>query len=96
MLGRKTSLNIFREVRKREDNVQHTSILVLMRDEKNGRKKQARSNKQQQGKAIQHTQAITFLKKNELPHVHYNVHTHVYTPVYNSETYAHDVMNKSA
>ena len=60
VLGRKTSLHIFREVRKREDNVQHTSILVLMRDEKNGRKKQARSNKQQQGKATQHTQGNHF------------------------------------
>ena len=32
-------------------------VLVLMRDEKEGRKKQARSNKQQ-GKATQHTQGI--------------------------------------
>ena len=32
---------------------------VLMRDEKEGRKKQARSNKQQ-GKAIQHTQGSHF------------------------------------
>ena len=34
---------------------------VLMRDEKEGRKKQARSNKQQ-GKATQHTQGSTFPK----------------------------------
>ena len=40
-----------------------------MRDEKEGRKKQARSNKQQ-GKATQHTQGmLTFPKKNELPRV---------------------------
>ena len=35
---------------------------------KEGRKKQARSNKQQ-GKAIQHTQGSHFLRKNELPRV---------------------------
>ena len=37
---------------------------VLMRDEKEGRKKQARSNKQQ-GKVTQHTQSshFTFLRK---------------------------------
>ena len=35
------------------------SVHVLMRDEKEGRKKQARSNKQQ-GKAIQHTQGSHF------------------------------------
>ena len=38
-------------------------IHVLMRDEKEGRKKQARSNKQtnkQQGKATQHTQGSHF------------------------------------
>ena len=39
-----------------------------MRDEKEGRKKQARSNKQQ-GKATQHTQGSHFSKKNELPQV---------------------------
>ena len=33
----------------------HVHVHVLMRDEKEGRKKQARSNKQQ-GKATQHTQ----------------------------------------
>ena len=43
----------------------NTHIHVLMRDEKEGRKKQARSSKQQ-GKA---TQAVTFPKKNELPRV---------------------------
>ena len=41
-------------------------IHVLMRDEKEGRKKQARSNKQQ-GKATQHTEGSHF--KNELPRV---------------------------
>ena len=47
-----------------------TCIHVLMRDEKEERKKQARSNKQQ-GKATQYTQfkAVTFPKKNELPRV---------------------------
>ena len=40
-----------------------------MRDEKEGRMEQARSNKQQ-GKATQYTQeAVTFSKKNELPRV---------------------------
>ena len=44
-------------------------IHVLMRDEKEGRKKQARSNKQQ-GKVTQHTQGNHFsYKKNELPRV---------------------------
>ena len=45
----------------------HVYIHVLMRDEKEGRKKQARSNKQQ-GKATQHTQGSHF-SKNELPQV---------------------------
>ena len=38
----------------------HIHIHVLMRDEKEGRKKQARSNKQtnKQGKATQHTQGV--------------------------------------
>ena len=40
-------------------------IHVLMRDEKEGRKKQARSNKQQHSTP----KAVTFLKKNELPQV---------------------------
>ena len=39
-----------------------------MRDEKEGRKKQARSNKQQ-GKATQQPKTVTFPKKNELPRV---------------------------
>ena len=44
---------------------------VLMRDEKEGRKKQARSNKQH-GKATQHTQVRTSL------HAHaYQVYTHI-------------------
>ena len=34
--------------------------------QKEGRKKQARSYKQQ-GKATQHTEAVTFPKKNEMP-----------------------------
>ena len=38
---------------------------VLMRDEKEGRRKQARSNKQQHSTP----KAVTFLKKNELPRV---------------------------
>ena len=49
----------------------HVHILhVLMRDEKEGRKKQARSNKQQ-GNLKQHStpKAVTFPKKNELPRV---------------------------
>ena len=37
-------------------------VHVLMRDEKEGRKKQARSNKQQ-GKATQHTQGSHFSKE---------------------------------
>ena len=37
----------------------HVHVHVLMRDEKEGRKKQARSNKQQ-GKATQHTQGSHF------------------------------------
>ena len=49
-------------------------VHVLMRDEKEGIKKQARSNKQQ-GKATQHTQGSHFLKKNELPHIHVHVYT---------------------
>ena len=44
-------------------------IMFLMKDEKEGRKKQARSNKQQ-GKATQHAQGSHFSKKNELPHIH--------------------------
>ena len=40
---------------------------VLMRDKKEGRKKQARSNKQQLGKATRTPKAVTFPKKNELP-----------------------------
>ena len=43
----------------------HVIVHVLMRDEKEGIKKQARSNKQQ-GKATQHTQGS---QKNELPRV---------------------------
>ena len=44
-------------------------VHVLMGDEKEQRKKQARS-KKQQGKATQHTQgSLTFPKKNELPRV---------------------------
>ena len=39
-----------------------------MRDEKEGIKKQARSNKQQ-GKATQHTQGSHFSYENELPRV---------------------------
>ena len=49
-------------------------VLLIMRDEKEGRKKQARSYKQQ-GKAIHHNQGSHFSKeshfpkKNELPQV---------------------------
>ena len=46
----------------------YTQIHVLMRDEKEGRKKQAWSNKQQ-GKATQHTQGSPLPKTNELPQV---------------------------
>ena len=59
-----------------------TVVHVLMRDEKEGRKKQARSNKQQ-GKATQHTQGMhTFPKKNELPRVELHVQScvYLYTP----------------
>ena len=44
--------------------------VYLMRDEKEGRKKQARLNKQQ-GKATQHStpKVVTFPKKNGLPQV---------------------------
>ena len=45
----------------------HVHVHVLMTDEKEGRKKHARSNKQED-KATQHTQG-TFPKKNELPKV---------------------------
>ena len=41
------------------------TVHVLMRDEKEGRKKQARPNNQQ-GKATQHTQDSHFPNKNEL------------------------------
>ena len=43
-------------------------VHVLMRDEREGRKKQARSNR---NKAKQHStpKAVTFSKKNELPQV---------------------------
>ena len=44
-----------KEERGGEYNIIIVDIHVLMRDEKEGRKKQARSNKQQ-GKATQHTQ----------------------------------------
>ena len=45
-------------------------VMLLMRDEKEERKKQARSNKQT-NKAKQHStpKAVTFPKKNELPQV---------------------------
>ena len=58
-------------------------IHVLMRDEKEGRKKQARSNKQQ-GKAIQHStpKAVTFPKKNELPRVGLEPTTCIYIYMY--------------
>ena len=48
-----------------------TYIHVLMRDEKEGKKKQARSNKQTNNKAKQHStpKAVTSPKKNELPRV---------------------------
>ena len=44
--------------------------MFIMRDEKEDRKKQARSNKQT-NKAKQHStpKAVTFLRKNELPRV---------------------------
>ena len=45
---------------------------VLMRDEKEGRKKQARSNKQQ-GKATQHTQTCTWLCERCVPVVHLTI-----------------------
>ena len=51
-------------------------VHVLMRDEKEGRKKQGRSNKQQ-GKATQHTQGSHFPKKNELPQMYIHVHPRV-------------------
>ena len=47
-------------------------IYMLMRDEKEGRKKQARSNKQQ-GKATQHNQCNHF--SNELPHIFMRMYT---------------------
>ena len=61
-----------------------------MRDEKEGRKKQARSNKQGQtnNKAKQHStpKAVTFPKKNELPRVGLKATTITCTCVY---TYMH-------
>ena len=61
----------------------HTQMHVFMRNEKEGRKKQARSNKQQ-GKATQHTQACTHIYTH--PHAH-NAHTHVHkhTHTYNQQ-----------
>ena len=46
-------------------------VHVLIRDEKEGRKKQARSNKQTNNKAKQHStlKTVTFPNKNELPRV---------------------------
>ena len=52
-----------------------------MRDEKEGRKKQAWSNKQQ-GKVTQHTQGSNF-KKNELPQVGLEPHN-TYMYMYNT------------
>ena len=46
----------------------YVHVHVLMRDEKEGRKKQARCNKQQ-GKQHSTPKAVTFPKKNELPRV---------------------------
>ena len=76
----------------------HILIHVLIRDEKEGRKKQARSNKQT-NKAKQHStpKAVTFPKKNELPRVglepttlytldralYVHVHTCMYIYTYN-------------
>ena len=45
-------------------------IHVSMRDEKEGRKKQARSNKHPRQKQHSTPKAVTFPKKNELPRVH--------------------------
>ena len=55
----------------RRSHLKNTVMHVLMRDEKERRKKQARSNKQTNNKAKQHStpQAVTFHKKNELPRV---------------------------
>ena len=57
-----------------------------MRDEKEGRKKQARSNKQGQtnSKAKQHStpKAVTFPKKNELPRVGLKPTTIICTCIY--------------
>ena len=57
-------------------------LLHIHRDEKEGRSKQGPTNKQ--GKATQHTQAVTFPKKNELSRmglepIHINVYIHVHT-----------------
>ena len=63
-------------------------IHVLMKDEKEGRKKEARSNKQQFFKAKQHStpKAVTLPKKNELPRMGQYVYVHVYTRV---QVYVH-------
>ena len=45
------------------------TCMFLMRDEKEGRKKQARSNKQKKAKKHSTPKAVTFPKKNELPRV---------------------------
>ena len=60
----------------RQTHTLHIYTHVLMRDEKEERKMQARSNKQQD-KATQHTQ-VTYPKKNELPQVGLEPTTHVH------------------
>ena len=61
--------------------IEHKSMLrynihVLMRDEKEERKKQARSNKQTRQKQHSTPKAVTFRKKNELPRVGLDVLVH--------------------
>ena len=54
-----------------------------MRDEKEERKKQARSNKQtRQSNTYSTPKAVTFPKKNELPQVGLKPTTHVYMYTY--------------
>ena len=62
-----------------------TCIYMLMRDEKEGRKKQARSNKQTRQSNTAHPRQSLFQRKNELPRVGLEPTT-LYTLVEDKET----------
>ena len=60
-------MNRYNKMGEDENNIH---VHVIMRDEKEGRKKQARSNEQiRQSNTAHSRQAVTFPKKNELPRV---------------------------